>query len=182
MGKPAQVNHVSSQSVCKKSSTRNTKRTQKSVQIYEGGTEQGMSRNAARERYRVRSLRTAFASLQRCLPSVPLNTKLPKLDVLVLAASYIAHLTRLIGEHDAQQVSDALEGDYSISASDFELIEGSLATLTEPETRSPSWEKSYLHPVKKWPMRSRLYAGVDENDSSSTDYTASFNQSIIQWN
>ena len=46
--------------------------------------------NAARERSRVRTLRQAFLALQATLPAVPPDTKLSKLDVLVLATSYIA--------------------------------------------------------------------------------------------
>lgn len=53
--------------------------------------------NAARERSRVRTLRQAFLALQAALPAVPAGTKLSKLDVLVLATSYIAHLTRTLG-------------------------------------------------------------------------------------
>ncbi|CAO2604108.1 Transcription factor 23, partial [Lemmus lemmus] len=53
--------------------------------------------NAARERTRVRTLRQAFLALQAALPAVPPDTKLSKLDVLVLATSYIAHLTRMLG-------------------------------------------------------------------------------------
>lgn len=53
--------------------------------------------NAARERSRVRTLRQAFLALQAALPAVPPDTKLSKLDVLVLATSYIAHLTRTLG-------------------------------------------------------------------------------------
>uniref|UniRef100_A0A8C6NNT2 Transcription factor 24 n=1 Tax=Nothobranchius furzeri TaxID=105023 RepID=A0A8C6NNT2_NOTFU len=52
--------------------------------------------NAARERSRVQTLRTAFLELQRTLPSVPPDTKLSKLDVLILATTYIAHLTRTL--------------------------------------------------------------------------------------
>ncbi|KAM5293372.1 transcription factor 23 [Ctenodactylus gundi] len=86
--------------------------------------------NAARERSRVRTLRQAFLTLQATLPAVPPDTKLSKLDVLVLATSYIAHLTRTLGH----------------------------------ELPSPAWPPflrglHYLHPLKKWPMRSRLYAG-----------------------
>ncbi|XP_076307222.1 uncharacterized protein LOC143223303 isoform X3 [Tachypleus tridentatus] len=58
------------------------------------------SRNAERERTRVRSLRDAFQTLQRALPYVPPNTKLSKLDVLILATTYISHLTRILGEED----------------------------------------------------------------------------------
>lgn len=42
-------------------------------------------------------LRHAFLALQATLPTVPPHTKLSRLDVLLLAASYIAHLTRTLG-------------------------------------------------------------------------------------
>ncbi|XP_040849923.1 transcription factor 23 [Ochotona curzoniae] len=98
--------------------------------------------NAARERSRVRTLRQAFLALQAALPAVPPDTKLSKLDVLVLATSYIAHLTRTLGH----------------------------------ELPGPAWPPflrglRYLHPLKKWPMRSRLYAGglaYSSLDSTST--------------
>ncbi|XP_036406149.1 transcription factor 24-like [Megalops cyprinoides] len=86
--------------------------------------------NAARERSRVRNLRQAFHSLQAALPSVPPDTKLSKLDVLVLATNYIAHLTQTLDQGDA------------------------------PADRAPPHRgEGYLHPVKKWPMRSLLYCG-----------------------
>ncbi|XP_002710557.3 transcription factor 24 [Oryctolagus cuniculus] len=102
-----------------------------------GGLRSGGGRpaaaNAARERSRVQTLRHAFLELQRTLPSVPPDTKLSKLDVLLLATTYIAHLTRSL-QDDADSPADpglgALRGD------------------------------GYLHPVKKWPMRSRLYIGA----------------------
>uniref|UniRef100_A0ACB8G8S2 Uncharacterized protein n=1 Tax=Sphaerodactylus townsendi TaxID=933632 RepID=A0ACB8G8S2_9SAUR len=52
--------------------------------------------NAARERSRVRTLHQAFLALQAALPTVPPDTKLSKLDVLLLATSYIAHLSRTL--------------------------------------------------------------------------------------
>uniref|UniRef100_A0A8C4XZT2 Transcription factor 23 n=1 Tax=Gopherus evgoodei TaxID=1825980 RepID=A0A8C4XZT2_9SAUR len=61
--------------------------------------------NAARERSRVRTLRQAFLALQAALPSVPPDTKLSKLDVLVLATSYIAHLTHTL--HQGQPPPEA---------------------------------------------------------------------------
>ncbi|XP_041831815.1 transcription factor 24-like [Melanotaenia boesemani] len=87
--------------------------------------------NAARERSRVRNLRQAFHSLQAALPSVPPDTKLSKLDVLVLATNYIAYLTETL--------------DQGGKAADHSL---------------PSRPGGYLHPVKKWPMRSLLYCGT----------------------
>ncbi|XP_077567632.1 transcription factor 24 [Stigmatopora nigra] len=86
--------------------------------------------NAARERSRVRNLRQAFHSLQAALPSVPPNTKLSKLDVLILATNYIAYLTKTLDQG---------------------------RTLTEHTL--PPRPGGYLHPVKKWPMRSLLYCG-----------------------
>ncbi|KAM9798334.1 transcription factor 23 [Neosynchiropus ocellatus] len=85
--------------------------------------------SAARERMRVRNMRQAFHSLQAALPSVPPDTKLSKLDILVLAINYIAHLT------------ETLDQD---------------RRLVEPTHSSRA---GYLHPVKKWPMRSLLYCG-----------------------
>lgn len=70
--------------------------------------------NAARERSRVQTLRHAFLELQRTLPSVPPDTKLSKLDVLLLATTYIAHLTRSL-QDDTDAPEDpslgALRGD-----------------------------------------------------------------------
>ncbi|XP_058880306.1 transcription factor 24-like isoform X1 [Acipenser ruthenus] len=87
--------------------------------------------NAARERSRVRNLRQAFHSLQAALPSVPPDTKLSKLDVLVLATNYIAHLTQILDQGK-----------------------------TLPDRTQPFRVQGYLHPVKKWPMRSHLYSGA----------------------
>ncbi|KAL4220562.1 Transcription factor 24 [Mactra antiquata] len=87
--------------------------------------------NAARERSRVKTLRSAFLELQRTLPAVPPDTKLSKLDVLVLATTYIAHLMSSLQEDgDVTQVFAA---------------------------------NGCMHPVKKWPMRTRLYAGILES-------------------
>jgi hypothetical protein len=60
--------------------------------------------NAERERSRVKTLRGAFLELQRTLPAVPPDTKLSKLDVLVLATTYIAHLMRTLNDEDDNHV------------------------------------------------------------------------------
>ncbi|XP_077480789.1 transcription factor 24 [Stigmatopora argus] len=99
-----------------------------------GGRGRPAAANAARERSRVQTLRNAFLELQRTLPSVPPDTKLSKLDVLILATTYIAHLTRTLQEEGVDEgESQALHS-----------LKG----------------QGYLHPVKKWPMRSRLYVGA----------------------
>ncbi|XP_028296088.1 transcription factor 23 [Gouania willdenowi] len=85
--------------------------------------------NAARERSRVRNLRQAFHSLQAALPSVPPDTKLSKLDVLLLATNYIAYLTETLDQEKTENTLPIRPG------------------------------QGYLHPVKKWPMRSLLYCG-----------------------
>uniref|UniRef100_A0A2C9JKC6 BHLH domain-containing protein n=1 Tax=Biomphalaria glabrata TaxID=6526 RepID=A0A2C9JKC6_BIOGL len=61
--------------------------------------------NAARERSRVKTLRSAFLDLQRSLPAVPPNTKLSKLDVLVLATTYIYHLTKTLERQNHQSLT-----------------------------------------------------------------------------
>lgn len=80
--------------------------------------------NAARERSRVQTLRTAFLELQRTLPAVPPDTKLSKLDVLILATTYIAHLTKTLQEEGPE------EGD------------------KHSEALPPMKGQGYLHPVK----------------------------------
>ncbi|XP_067143795.1 transcription factor 24-like [Centruroides vittatus] len=108
-----------------------------------------VSRNAARERTRVKSLRNAFLNLQRTLPYVPPNTKLSKLDVLILATTYISHLMKLLNQDTVNSEAEC-----------------PLLSSCSIELKSPVWESSYLHPVKKWPMRSRLYAGVQEDSTN----------------
>ncbi|KAK1172754.1 transcription factor 24-like [Acipenser oxyrinchus oxyrinchus] len=119
--------------------------------------------NAARERSRVQTLRHAFLELQRTLPSVPPDTKLSKLDVLILATTYIAHLTRTLQEEGME------DGEGTRHADVLHSLKGD----------------GYLHPVKKWPMRSRLYIGAtgqflnnsgqaenpDQGESSSASQT-----------
>ncbi|XP_073439988.1 transcription factor 24 isoform X1 [Dendrobates tinctorius] len=104
--------------------------------------------NAARERNRVQTLRHAFLELQRTLPSVPPDTKLSKLDVLILATTYIAHLTRSLQEEDENSHSHQSTTPGNSGSVSPEL----LGTLHSGD--------GYLHPVKKWPMRSRLYIGA----------------------
>lgn len=82
--------------------------------------------NAARERSRVQTLRNAFLELQRTLPSVPPDTKLSKLDVLILATTYIAHLTRTLQEEGTE------EGESTKHTEALQSLKGD----------------GYLHPVK----------------------------------
>ncbi|KAI3363598.1 hypothetical protein L3Q82_001230 [Scortum barcoo] len=93
--------------------------------------------NAARERSRVRNLRQAFHSLQAALPSVPPDTKLSKLDVLVLATDYIAYLTETLDQG------------------------GMLAEHTLPPRPG-----GYLHPVKNCCHYMTSFMPVDRNSSS----------------
>uniref|UniRef100_A0A3Q4H292 BHLH domain-containing protein n=1 Tax=Neolamprologus brichardi TaxID=32507 RepID=A0A3Q4H292_NEOBR len=52
----------------------------------------------ASELLRYTALSLLLPSLQAALPSVPPDTKLSKLDVLVLATNYIAHLTETLDQ------------------------------------------------------------------------------------
>ncbi|XP_002740066.2 transcription factor 24-like [Saccoglossus kowalevskii] len=98
--------------------------------------------NAARERSRVKTLRSAFLELQKTLPAVPPDTKLSKLDVLVLATTYIAHLMQTL-DSDNPDNGQETEIQHRLGAN------------------------GYLHPVKKWPMRSRLYVGATPSSPPS---------------
>ena len=86
--------------------------------------------NAARERSRVKTLRDAFLDLQKSLPSVPPDTKLSKLDVLVLATTYIAHLMKSL---------DDVEGGENGGTN------GDLSNLDHKHRLKAN---GYLHPVK----------------------------------
>uniref|UniRef100_A0A3Q3VSS3 BHLH domain-containing protein n=1 Tax=Mola mola TaxID=94237 RepID=A0A3Q3VSS3_MOLML len=119
-----------------------------------GGRGRPAAANAARERSRVQTLRTAFLELQRTLPSVPPDTKLSKLDVLILATTYIAHLTRTLQEEGAE------EGESTKQTQALHSLKGD----------------GYLHPVKKWPMRSRLYVGATGQFLHTSDPAESENQ------
>ncbi|XP_070784609.1 transcription factor 24 [Enoplosus armatus] len=118
-----------------------------------GGRGRPAAANAARERSRVQTLRTAFLELQRTLPSVPPDTKLSKLDVLILATTYIAHLTRTLEEGTE-------EGESTKQTEALHSLKGD----------------GYLHPVKKWPMRSRLYVGASGQFLNTTNPSESENQ------
>uniref|UniRef100_A0A1I8H997 BHLH domain-containing protein n=1 Tax=Macrostomum lignano TaxID=282301 RepID=A0A1I8H997_9PLAT len=59
--------------------------------------------NATRERDRLRTLQLAFKALQAALPSVPGGTKLSKLDILLLARTYICHLLYVLGRIGREQ-------------------------------------------------------------------------------
>ncbi|XP_071035617.1 transcription factor 23-like isoform X2 [Parasteatoda tepidariorum] len=156
--------------------TRNATKVLKKARPLESKNSNGMSRNAARERYRVKSLRNAFHTLQQCLPSVPPNTKLSKLDVLILATTYISHLSRILNENEMPQESIMMPNI------DFDVPDDSYAQLPENEAISPRWAKSYFHPIRKWPMRSRLYAGVEENNSSKEPISPPMlQQSLNSW-
>ncbi|XP_076806250.1 uncharacterized protein LOC143449806 [Clavelina lepadiformis] len=94
--------------------------------------------NAARERSRVKTLRSAYTELQKKLPSIPTDTKLSKLDILLLATAYIGQLTRSLGE--TRKANDT-------------------ATILQKNVNKAKWNahyhaSGYFHPVKKWPMRS----------------------------
>uniref|UniRef100_A0A8D0KQS1 Transcription factor 24 n=1 Tax=Strix occidentalis caurina TaxID=311401 RepID=A0A8D0KQS1_STROC len=97
--------------------------------------------NAARERSRVQTLRHAFLELQKTLPSVPPDTKLSKLDVLLLATTYIAHLTRSLQDEEEtpREGLGTLRGDGYLHPvkvgeprSSYHLLSGSTSTSTVP--------------------------------------------------
>ncbi|EFO25830.1 helix-loop-helix protein 1 [Loa loa] len=52
--------------------------------------------HASRERIRVESFNSAFAKLRALLPTLPLNKKLSKIEILRLSISYISYLDDLL--------------------------------------------------------------------------------------
>ncbi|XP_076043788.1 uncharacterized protein LOC143026888 [Oratosquilla oratoria] len=119
------------------------------------------SRNALRERTRVESLRKAYQDLQAAIPSVPPNTKLSKLDVLALATSYISHLSQLLEDDKAREANS---NSVSCPASSRLLQQQQQQTVSGMNGTHRLQVKGLLNPVKKWPMRSRLYTNVGITD------------------
>ncbi|GFN94071.1 transcription factor 24 [Plakobranchus ocellatus] len=78
--------------------------------------------NAARERSRVRTLREAFLQLQQSLPAVPPNTKLSKLDVLLLATAYICHLTQILQKANSKLMPTHCHDDTGENLKSIELM------------------------------------------------------------
>lgn len=56
------------------------------------GSSDTPSANALRERVRAQNMKRAYLKLQKTLPQVPPDTKLPRLNILLLAIDYISHL------------------------------------------------------------------------------------------
>ncbi|XP_015753915.1 PREDICTED: transcription factor 24-like [Acropora digitifera] len=56
------------------------------------GSSETPSANALRERVRAQNMKKAYLKLQKTLPQVPPDTKLPRLNILLLAIDYISHL------------------------------------------------------------------------------------------
>lgn len=95
----------------------------------------------------MQTLRHAFLELQRTLPSVPPDTKLSKLDVLLLATTYIAHLTRSL-QDDNEAPGDprlgTLRGDgylHPVKVSNTRVGTPG-ATLSPREQKPRSWHFS----------------------------------------
>lgn len=67
------------------------------------------SPNALRERIRAQHMKEGYLELQRTLPNVPPDTKLPRLNILLLAIDYISYLTGVLSEEtDPEQNSEGL--------------------------------------------------------------------------
>ncbi|XP_076462120.1 uncharacterized protein LOC143294628 [Babylonia areolata] len=188
------------------------------------------SSNAARERSRVRTLRAAFLELQRSLPAVPRDTKLSKLDVLLLATAYIAHLSATLDVASERPTACRSQPTDATSISEAVTTQKWKASSRSPSLRKPhrhtetlsATEQSnctnrnpdrgedsaptafrikgdycdeggeklphvrsglrgfgYLHPVKKWPMRARLYAGIMASASGVKLKNASSNTASL---
>ena len=69
------------------------------------GSSDAPSANALRERVRAQNMKRAYLNLQKTLPQVPPDTKLPRLNILLLAIDYISHL-RCVLHKDTSEEND----------------------------------------------------------------------------
>ena len=105
------------------------------------------AKNAARERTRVKSLRDAFSRLQSLIPNVPPDTKLSKLDVLILASSYIRHLSDLLNYGDTITPTTTTAEATSANGNPLHMVD------TMPSSRGLTGranlhvDKGHLHPA-----------------------------------
>lgn len=67
------------------------------------------TRGCKKEKKRTECINSAFSELRRCIPNVPLDTKLSKIKTLRLATSYIAYLTDIVRNADPGDVRDGRE-------------------------------------------------------------------------
>jgi len=74
------------------------------------GRKKRVGKNAARERSRVQQLKMAFTNLQRSLPNVPEDTKLSRLDILLLAINYITHLKKILASTSNEEIGNESSG------------------------------------------------------------------------
>lgn len=58
------------------------------------------SANALRERVRARDMKLAYLALQKTLPNVPPDTKLARINILLLAIDYISYLRSLLTQEN----------------------------------------------------------------------------------
>jgi len=94
------------------------------------GSSDTPSPNALRERIRAQNMKRAYLNLQKTLPQVPPDTKLPRLNILLLAIDYISHLRGVLH-------NDASEEDHF--------------------PQSPEEKSGMFRPfIEKWPIRCQL--------------------------
>jgi len=74
------------------------------------GSSETPSANALRERVRAQNMKRAYLNLQKTLPQVPPDTKLPRLNILLLAIDYISHLRCMLrSENQTERSLNSLE-------------------------------------------------------------------------
>ncbi|XP_032230868.1 transcription factor 24 [Nematostella vectensis] len=105
------------------------------------------SANAIRERIRAQNLKKAYMELQKTLPNVPPDTKLPRLNILLLAIDYISHLTCVLSRQDAE-----------IPCNDAILKHDMIQPF-----------------IKKWPARSQLFTDIQQEPLPSCMFEGSEN-------
>lgn len=106
------------------------------------------AKNAERERSRVRCLRNAFQTLQQCLPSVPPNTKLSKLDILILATNYIQILMQTLNNNNGDYIIDHHHHHHSIDFKQSTSTEEMAITTATMAIENSSNQSKVYRPIK----------------------------------
>ncbi|KAK7077191.1 hypothetical protein SK128_005545 [Halocaridina rubra] len=86
-----------------------------------------------------------------------------QLDVLVLATTYISHLTQLLQEDNARLAHDDNNNNTRGGESGKCMTReagNSISSTYQEYGPKVAQQRGFLHPVKKWPMRARLYTDV----------------------
>lgn len=124
------------------------------------GSSDTPSANALRERVRAQNMKRAYLKLQKTLPQVPPDTKLPRLNILLLAIDYISHLRDV-------------------------LHNGTCAAEENPLPHKVEDKCGMFRPfIEKWPIRCQLLSEFlrPQLDETQTKQQITLKEKWTDWN